>query len=295
MPDTTVSWFSTRAQYDSAVRPGLTSRRVAERALAASPTRPGRCLACDRDVVFVVPSGSWFADQPDLREGWRCPECGCNNRQRLLLHGARELLGTRSGAQVYLAEAFSPLAILLRDGPWALTLSDYVSPRARSGSTLEVVGHSVVHQDLTATSLPSGSFDLVMHAEVLEHVPAWRAVLRETTRLVRPGGWTVFTAPFLHDRDDFLVRAVEDERWFRKPRTRELLPREVHGAPLHPEGVLVYQVPGWSLLDAMEEAGLEDVRIGWLSDPDLGITSNNSDHDNYMEPVLFAGRKPGTR
>ena len=41
-----------------------------------------------------------------------------------------------------------------------------------------------------ATSLPfrSGSFDLVFNNSLLEHVPAWRAVLAETARVLRPGG-----------------------------------------------------------------------------------------------------------
>ena len=41
-----------------------------------------------------------------------------------------------------------------------------------------------------ATRLPyrSGSFDLVFNNSLLEHVPAWRQVLSETARVLRPGG-----------------------------------------------------------------------------------------------------------
>ena len=41
-----------------------------------------------------------------------------------------------------------------------------------------------------ATSLPyrSGSFDVVFNNSLLEHVPAWRRVLAETARVLRPGG-----------------------------------------------------------------------------------------------------------
>lgn len=41
-----------------------------------------------------------------------------------------------------------------------------------------------------ATSLPfrGASFDLVFNNSLLEHVPAWRAVLAETARVLRPGG-----------------------------------------------------------------------------------------------------------
>jgi SAM-dependent methyltransferase len=42
--------------------------------------------------------------------------------------------------------------------------------------------------DATALPYRSGSFDLVFNNSLLEHVPAWRAVLSETARVLRPGG-----------------------------------------------------------------------------------------------------------
>ena len=121
-----------------------------------------------------------------------------------------------------------------------------------------------------------------MHAEVLEHVPDWQALLRETRRLLRRGGSAVFTAPFLADRERTTVRAqVVDGA------VRHLLPPELHGAPLQHEGVLVFQVPGWDLLPALRDAGFSRAWVGWLNDPDLGLTGNNSAFDNHMEPVVF--------
>jgi len=42
--------------------------------------------------------------------------------------------------------------------------------------------------DATALPYRSASFDLVFNNSLLEHVPAWRAVLAETARVLRPGG-----------------------------------------------------------------------------------------------------------
>ena len=141
----------------------------------------------------------------------------------------------------------------------------------------------VVHQDLTATSYSTGGFDAVVHAEVLEHVPDWRAMLAETARLTAPGGVTVFTAPFRAHAEETLIRATVDA----EGTTTHLLEPEIHGAPLSPEGVLVYQVPGWDLLDELRHAGFRHPEVGWLYDPDLGLTSSNSDFDNHIEPVVF--------
>lgn len=50
-----------------------------------------------------------------------------------------------------------------------------------------------VHADFktgSATALPykDAQFDIVLLAELLEHVPAWQDVLSEATRIIRPGG-----------------------------------------------------------------------------------------------------------
>jgi len=65
----------------------------------------------------------------------------------------------------------------LQTGAWDTTRIDLVS-------------------DITAIPAPDQSFDLVLCTEVLEHVPDPLAALREFSRLLRPGGCMVLTAPF---------------------------------------------------------------------------------------------------
>ena len=43
--------------------------------------------------------------------------------------------------------------------------------------------------------LPDGSADVAVAVEVIEHLENPRALVRELTRLVRPGGWVVVTTP----------------------------------------------------------------------------------------------------
>jgi SAM-dependent methyltransferase len=52
-----------------------------------------------------------------------------------------------------------------------------------------------VVDDITATKLTPGSFDLILCTEVLEHIPAWRAALGSMARLLRPGGALVLSTP----------------------------------------------------------------------------------------------------
>ena len=49
--------------------------------------------------------------------------------------------------------------------------------------------------DATAMPLPDDSFDRVIAAEVLEHIPADQAAIDEIARVLRPGGLAAVTVP----------------------------------------------------------------------------------------------------
>ena len=50
--------------------------------------------------------------------------------------------------------------------------------------------------DITRIPAPNESFDAIMCIEVFEHLPDPLAAIREFTRLLRPGGQLIVTAPF---------------------------------------------------------------------------------------------------
>jgi 2-polyprenyl-3-methyl-5-hydroxy-6-metoxy-1,4-benzoquinol methylase len=54
-----------------------------------------------------------------------------------------------------------------------------------------------VEADLNASAfpLPSSSADAVIAAETIEHLENPRALIREMTRIARPGGWVIITTP----------------------------------------------------------------------------------------------------
>ena len=54
----------------------------------------------------------------------------------------------------------------------------------------------VTHRlDITRTGLPDASYDVVIAHHVLEHIDDDRAAMRELFRLVKPGGFGLFSVP----------------------------------------------------------------------------------------------------
>lgn len=52
--------------------------------------------------------------------------------------------------------------------------------------------------DITASRLPDGSFDLILCSEVLEHIPDSTRVIAGIRRLIKPGGILVLSTPQRH-------------------------------------------------------------------------------------------------
>jgi SAM-dependent methyltransferase len=252
----------------------------------------GLCTYCRRPRDFTVSAGVWLGENVNLREGLICPTCGLGNRLRLLFKAVEEFVGSPRELRrkrAYVAERVTVFYQRLADRIGDVVGSEYMDAHSVSGQSHWVGEHLVRHEDLCALSFPDESFDLVVHADVLEHVPDFRRAFAELCRVTRRGGGMFFTVPFLHDRSEDEVRAsVQPDGSI-----VHHLPAVYHGNPVDPRGALAYRTYGWSLLDTLLGAGFDGAEAGVLADLDLGFASSNSPADDFMEPVVFrALREP---
>ncbi|HWC35455.1 MAG TPA: class I SAM-dependent methyltransferase [Mycobacteriales bacterium] len=64
-----------------------------------------------------------------------------------------------------------------------------------TGEVPETASAQVVRGDIVALPFPDGSFDAVIVAEVLEHIPDDERAMAEITRILKPGGRLAVTVP----------------------------------------------------------------------------------------------------
>jgi len=232
-------------------------------------TVEGYCVPCGRTVPFMVDmrsggrreDGRWI---PNWRESLHCPQCGMNNRQRLMASLAvQALAGVPAGAQVYLMEQVTPIFAWMkaRFPQHVVTGSEYLGEGRRGGAVVR----GLRHENAMALSFADASLDLVVSNDVFEHVPDPWAALGECARVLRPGAALLFTVPFDAGSASSVPRARAG-----KDGVEHLLPAVYHGNPVSSEGSLVFTDFGRDLVARLRDCGFATAQAELYADAELG-------------------------
>lgn len=229
----------------------------------------GLCGACQRFVdlqVDMLFGGCRDRDErfvPNWRERLVCPNCGLNNRQRLVATLLVKRLDFSVGTKrVYVMERVTPFFQWLEDrhSRHDLIGSEYLGHRHESGTTIR----GVRHEDIMHSSLETHSVDLIVSNDVFEHVPDPRKAFCECARMLKSGGKMLATIPFA-ESDKTIFRARLGEAG-----VDHLEPPQRHGNPLSDKGSLVFAEFGWDCLDMLREAGFADAWIEMYASVERG-------------------------
>jgi SAM-dependent methyltransferase len=203
---------------------------------------------------------------------------GCLSRQRAVLLLLQHLMATQQlpssqDLDVYCPEAVTDFASRLQALFPRFSGSEYLPDSAHA------MRQHIPHQDLCQLTFSDSSFDLVIANEIFEHVYDLPAALAEIARILRPGGYLLGTFPFAYDRYTTIVKALHRPGASPGVAAEEelLMEPEFHGNPVDPEkGSLVYQIPGWDLLDQARIAGFAQPVIHWINAPGFGVVSQET-------------------
>jgi SAM-dependent methyltransferase len=198
--------------------------------------RLGRCKCCERPTIFV-------AHRSGCSEFQVCLFCSANERYELLAAEIRERYGeSLTRMDVLELDPRSPLrTVLTRARTYTRSFYAEGSPSPQQDGA--------VCADITALQFENESLDLIVSSDVLEHVPDLGAALRESARVLRPGGSHLFTVP---PRTQTKMRAQ-----IVGGQVQHLLPPERHLDPLSPDGILAFWDLGPDLGDALATKSLE--------------------------------------
>jgi SAM-dependent methyltransferase len=190
----------------------------------------------------------------NLREGLEYQYV--NSRTRAVLLSLQWALAEKnwSDAKIYAAEAVTPFALRLR-GIFAKFIGSEYSETEEQRQDL----YPIPIEDLQKLTFPSDVFDVVTTNEVLEHVPSIDEALGEICRVLKPGGWHIGTAPFAVGQYDSIRKAE-----LINGQVNFLTDPEYHGNPVDEKGSLVFEVPGWDILERARKAGFRDAFVRFL-------------------------------
>jgi len=212
--------------------------------IKACPVCGGQDFSCQQ-VLWPELIAEWQlspaeAEYIDRQQGFACKTCG-NNLRSMALADA-----------VLRAYQFSAtLSEFVRsDLAKTLNVLEVNEAGGLSGILSELPGHTLARypeHDMTNLSFASGSFDLVIHSDTLEHVPQAVAGLAECRRVLRKQGRCIFTVPIVLGR---------------MTRSRAGLKDSFHGSPGTNNGdYIVHTEFGADVWRYVAEAGFNSINI----------------------------------
>lgn len=208
------------------------------RALARSPEP---CALCRRRLVVRV---------HDSELGVRCLTCGASAITQSLVDVLEQVHAGLDRSSVYDLSAAGALVRYLRRRAGVLTTSEWLD-----GVPSGTVREGVLIQDVEQLSFADDSFDVCTSTEVFEHVGDDLAGFREIHRVLKPGGWFVFSVP-MFDRAETRPRARRIDG-----RCELLLPAEFHADRYRGPTVLVFREYGRDIVDRLRTAGFDQTAV----------------------------------
>lgn len=235
----------------------------------------GRCPICA--ATSRQPRTVFGLTCESLRECLQCMRCRSNSRNRAVMLLVQQHVPHWRTADIFEAGAGSALTNALSSAARGHIASQLLPAVVRG----EVV-RGIRSEDLESLTLATESVDLVITEDVMEHVFHPDRAFREIERILRPGGFHIFTVPFHSDKDRSVTRATVDK----SGTVTHLLPPEYHGDPLDDAGVL-------AVTDFA--ADLPRLISGW-SDLTTSVVEVHDPPSGVAQPcAVFVSSKPGSR
>lgn len=234
----------------------------------------GYCHSCGHTSIFVIAMNeakwikqtvdSWdggvvFKRGMERREADICFRCEASLRMRLQAKAALAALHYGSLHDLLRRLTHDPATRIYEAAFWnvfrsteLLARGNYVTSEYRKTCDLGSVVNGIRNEDLEALTFDDDSFDVVITSDVLEHVGHLERALAEIRRVLKLGGWHIFTVP----SDPELEHTVERAQYV-DGRIVHLRPPVMHGDVVREDGILAFRDFGNDTVEVMNRAGFD--------------------------------------
>lgn len=228
----------------------------------------GYCECCEKKVEFVAIK-EWFRDY------YLCSNCGSIPRERALAYVLKKAIPNYADLSIHESSPCRRGASLL-----LRKCRNYSSSQYIEGVTSGESRNGVLCQDLHNMSFPDNVFDIFVTQDVLEHLCFPDVALKEILRVLRPGGFHLFTVPIVNKFKATERRITFDENGA----LIHEKPAEYHGNPMSRQGALVTFDWGYDIVSFISKnTGMETITFN-IENPERGILAEFID--------VFVSRKP---
>lgn len=203
------------------------------------------CVLCERNTLFLV-SGT----ESRLIRCLRCKSTGISLSTVTLIKSLPLDFPTSA---VYELSFHGAVYRYLKQHFAHFECSEYFGSPADG---LKLKG--VRNEDVQKLSFDDSNFDLVSCTEVFEHVPNYHAGFSEVYRVLKPGGWFVFTVPFFDAESTQAICRLTPHGTLQWLANEEYHDSRVSGAGTVP---VFWHHSKSQILDDLREAGFLEARL----------------------------------
>lgn len=242
----------------------------------------GICNVCGCNSSFI------YSDTESYRESLFCIHCKTISRYRSIARGilraiseltsveatsiSRLPVTNSNSLRIYDTQrsffglrSTYPIPDLLSKCKWITVETSSYNSAKPLGAKL---GADQSNQNIEKLTFPNSSFDIVITSDVMEHVRLDDEAHHEIRRILKPGGFYIFTVPCNRDASETETRVrVEDP--LDSSKDQFLAEKEFHGDTRGGES-LTYRVYGKDLDQKLNDLGF-DVHYEHQNIPELGI------------------------
>ena len=212
----------------------------------------GKCNVCGKSTIFIC------IDVKAVRNNMYCLFCQSSSRKRhvtkLLIN--QVIPNIFSLADISRKSNFNKLNIYSADVNDAFykilhkhqsySCSSYI-PNIEPGTKID---DGVFCQDLENLTFPTENFDAVITEDVFEHIRNYEKAFREVYRILKKGGYHIFTVPCFFDKSTLVRVDTSGEEDI------HLLPPEYHGDKIRGK-ILAYRTFGIDIFEILKKIGFE--------------------------------------